>query len=96
MPKRRKLDPMNLGAGIDLKAINGEVEHAKGKDLMHTRIQHWEPRANVKRGCYFDVTSQGIKATKREKQAIINICRARCSDDDDAMPASPRASKPGS
>ena len=64
--KRRKLDPLNLGAGIDFKAINGEVEHAKGKHFMHTRIQHREPRANVKRECYFDVTSQGIKATKRE------------------------------
>ena len=66
--KRRKLDPLNLGAGTDPKAINGEVEHGKGKDLMHTRIHHWEPRASVKRGCYFHVTSQGIKATKRENR----------------------------
>ena len=29
--KRRKLDPMNSGAGIDLKTINWEVEHAKKK-----------------------------------------------------------------
>ena len=74
--KRRKLDPKNLGAGIDLKAINGEVEHAKGKDLMHVGIQQREPRANIKRVGIFDVTTQGCKATKREKQAILNICGA--------------------
>ena len=73
---RRKLDPLNSGAGTDLKAINGEVEHAKGKDLMHVGIQQREPRANIKRVGIFDVTTQGCKATKREKQAILNICGA--------------------
>jgi len=71
--KRRKLDPSNSRAGEDLEANNWEVERAT-VDHTHARIHHWEPRANIKRGCIFDGTSQGQKATKREKQAILNIC----------------------
>ena len=73
--KRRKLDPSNSRAGEDLKAINRDVERAT-VDHTHARIHHREPRANIKRGCIFDGTSQGQKATKREKQAILNICSA--------------------
>ena len=71
--QRRKLNPTNSGAGVDQKAINWEVELARNNDLMHNGIQEWEPRANIKRECMCDVTSQGCKATKREKQAILNI-----------------------
>ena len=73
--KRRKLDPSNSRAGEDLKAINREVDQAN-VDHTHARIHHREPRANIKRGCIFDGTSQGQEATKREKQAILNICGA--------------------
>ena len=73
--KRRKLDPTNSRAGADMKAINRDVDQAN-VDLTQARIHRREPRANIKRGCMFDGTSQGYKATKREKQAILNICGA--------------------
>ena len=72
--KTRKSEPTKSGG--DQQAINREVDHANHEDLMHSRIQHREPRANIKRVCMFDATSQGCKATNREKQAILNICGA--------------------
>ena len=66
--KRRKLNPTNSGAGADQKAINREVELANQTDLMHNGIHQREPRANIKRECIFDVTSQGNKVTKRENE----------------------------
>ena len=74
--ERRKLYPTSSGAGLDQKAINWEVEHDREKDLMHFRIQQRGPRPNIKRECMFDVTSHGCKATKSEKQAILNISGA--------------------
>ena len=70
--KRRKLDPSNSRVREDLKAINRDVERAT-VDHTHARIHQREPRAIIKRGCIFDGTSQGQKATKREKQAIMNM-----------------------
>ena len=72
--KRRKLDPSNSRAGEDLKAINREVERAT-VDHTHARIHHREPRANIKRGCIFDGTSQGQK-NKSEAQSIGNLIEA--------------------
>ena len=71
--ERRKLDPTSSRAGKDLKAINRDVDHANKEDLMQNGIQHRGPRANIKRVCMFDATSQGCKATEREKQASLNI-----------------------
>ena len=73
--KRRKLDPSNSRVREDLKAINRDVARAT-VDLTHARIHQREPRANIKRECMFDVTTQGNKVTKREKQAILNIIGA--------------------
>ena len=67
--KRRKLDPSNSRAGEDLKAINREVDRAT-VDHTHARIHHREPRANIKRGCIFDGTSHGQKATTKERNRL--------------------------
>ena len=74
--KMRKLNPTNSGAGADQKAINWEVEPANKNDLMHNGIRQREPRASINRECMLDVTSQGYKVTKREKQAILNLIGA--------------------
>ena len=73
--KKRKLDPPNSREGTDPSAINRDVDQTH-KDPLQARIQHREMRNGTKRGCMFDGTSQGCKATKREVQAILNICGA--------------------
>ena len=73
--KKRKLDPPNSREGTDPNVINRDVDQAQ-KDPLQAGIQHREMRSNTKRGCMFDCTSQGCKATKREAQAILNICGA--------------------
>ena len=73
--KKRKLDPPNSREGTDPSAINRDVDQTH-KDPLQARIQHREMRSNTKRGCMLDGTSQGCKATKREVQAILNICGA--------------------
>ena len=72
--KRRKLNPTN--SEVVQKAINREVEHANKDDLKQNGIHQREPRANIKRECMFDVTTQGNKVSKRETQAILNIIGA--------------------
>ena len=73
--KQRKLDPPNSREGTDPSAINRDVDQTQ-KDPLQARIQHREMRSNTKRGCMFNGTSLGCKATKREAQAILNICSA--------------------
>ena len=73
--KKRKLDPQNSRVGTDPSDINREVDHAL-KDPLQARIHPGKTRSNTKRALSFDGTSLGCKATKREAQAILNICGA--------------------
>ena len=71
--KRRKLDPVNSRAGTDPKVINRDVEQTC-EDPLNTRIRNRELRASTKRACLFDELAQSCKTSKREVQAIQNIC----------------------
>ena len=73
--KKRKLEPRNSRAGTDLSDVNREVDQAL-KDPLQARINPRETRSNTKRALSADGTSQGCKATKREIQAILNLCGA--------------------
>ena len=73
--KRRKLEPWNSRVGTDLSHVNREVDQAL-KDPLQARINPRETRSNTKRALSADGTSQGCKATKREVQAILNLCGA--------------------
>lgn len=70
--KKRKLDPPNSRDVTDPSAINRDVDQTQ-KDPLQVRIQQ---RSSTKRGCLFNGTSLGCKTTKREAQAILNICSA--------------------
>ena len=73
---KTEADAKRRTLGVDQKAINREVGHVNKDDLKHNGIHQREPRANIKRECTFDVTTQGNKVSKREKQAILKIIGA--------------------